>query len=67
MSNYAVNCSIPKTLVRHLVAYLARDNAEKDEASMTCWRIFWTPLSPRSCCPLSKGDQPADRGSGGAL
>ena len=28
MSNYAVNCSIPKTLVRHLVAYLARDNAE---------------------------------------
>ena len=24
MSNYAVNCSIPKTLVRHLVAYLAR-------------------------------------------
>ena len=32
MSNYAVNCSIPKTLVRHLVAYLARDNAEKDAA-----------------------------------
>ena len=32
MRMYAVNCSIPKTLVRYLVGYLARDNAEKDEA-----------------------------------
>ena len=32
MSMYAVNCSIPKTLVRHLVGYLAKDNEDKDEA-----------------------------------
>ena len=31
MSNYAVNVSIPKTLVRHLVSYLARDIQDKDE------------------------------------
>ena len=28
---YAVNASIPKTLVRHLVDYVARDNLQKDQ------------------------------------
>ena len=47
MSNYAVNCSIPKTLVRHLVASLARDNAEKDEALHDVLEdILDTPVSP---------------------
>ena len=47
MSNYAVNCSIPKTLVRHLEAYLARDNAEKDEALHDVLEdILDTPVSP---------------------
>ncbi len=47
MSNYAVNCSIPKTLVRHLVAYLARDNAKKDEALHDVLEdILDTPVSP---------------------
>lgn len=47
MSNYAVNCSIPKTLVRHLVAYLARDNEEKDEALHDVLEdILDTPVSP---------------------
>ena len=47
MSNYAVNCSIPKSLVRHLVAYLARDNAEKDEALHDVLEdILDTPVSP---------------------
>lgn len=47
MSNYAVNCSIPKTLVRHLVAYLARDNAEKDEELRGVLEdILDTPVSP---------------------
>ena len=47
MSMYAVNCSIPKTLVRHLVAYLARDNAKKDEALHDVLEdILDTPVSP---------------------
>lgn len=47
MSMYAVNCSIPKTLVRYLVGYLARDNAEKDEALHDVLEdILATPVSP---------------------
>ena len=47
MSMYAVNASIPKTLVRHLVGYLARDNAEKDEALHDVLEdILDTPVSP---------------------
>ena len=47
MSMYAVNASIPKTLVRHLVAYFARDNAEKDkELRDVLEDILDTPVSP---------------------
>ena len=47
MSMYGVNCSIPKTLVRHLVGYLARDNAEKDQALPDVLEdILDTPVSP---------------------
>lgn len=47
MSMYAVNASIPKTLVRHLVAYLARDNQDKDEDLMGVLEdILDTPVSP---------------------
>ena len=47
MSNYAVNASIPKTLVRHLVAYLAADNAQEDEGLTEVLEdILDTPVSP---------------------
>lgn len=47
MSNYAVNVSIPKTLVRHLVSYLARDNQDKDEdLTGVLEDILDTPVSP---------------------
>lgn len=47
MSMYAVNASIPKTLVRHLVAYFARDNAEKDQELRDVLEdILDTPVSP---------------------
>ncbi len=56
MSMYAVNCSIPKTLVRHLVAYLARDNAETDEALHDVLEdILDTPVSPE-LLPAIKGE-----------
>ncbi|MEG1658566.1 MAG: NAD(+) synthase [Oscillibacter sp.] len=55
MSMYGVNASIPKTLVRHLVAYLARDNAEKDEALREVLEdILDTPVSPE-LLPAVKG------------
>ena len=47
MSMYGVNASIPKTLVRHLVGYLAKDNQDKDEALHDVLEdILDTPVSP---------------------
>ena len=45
MSMYGVNASIPKTLVKHLVSWAARNMA--DEASrLTLLDIVDTPISP---------------------
>ena len=47
MSMYGVNAGIPKTLVRHLVDYVARDNAGKDEELANVLDdILDTPVSP---------------------
>ena len=47
MSMYAVNASVPKTLVRHLVAFVAGDKAAEDEAlSHVLEDILDTPVSP---------------------
>ena len=47
MSMYAVNASIPKTLVRHLVAHVAGDKSGEDKAlSHVLEDILDTPVSP---------------------
>ncbi|MBR2895634.1 MAG: NAD(+) synthase [Oscillospiraceae bacterium] len=47
MSMYGVNADIPKTLVRHLVDHVARDNMNKDEELMHVLDdILDTPVSP---------------------
>ena len=47
MSMYSVNGSIPKTLVRHLVDYVARDSLKKDEdLTHVLEDILDTPVSP---------------------
>jgi len=47
MSMYGVNASIPKTLVRYLVHYVAGDKAEEDEQlSAVLTDILDTPVSP---------------------
>lgn len=50
MSMYAVNASIPKTLVRHLVAYAA-DTAGDETLSATLRDILDTPVSPELLPP----------------
>lgn len=56
MSMYAVNSSIPKTLVRHLVDYVSRDNLETDaELSTVLTDILATPVSPE-LLPAENGD-----------
>ena len=47
MSMYAVNASIPKTLVRHLVRFVADDKQEKEpELAEVLYDILDTPVSP---------------------
>jgi len=52
MSMYAVNGGIPKTLVRHLVAYVANENEERDPKLAAVLRdILDTPVSPELLPP----------------
>lgn len=50
MSMYGVNCSVPKTLVRYLVAYYA-DICDNAELSATLLDILDTPVSPELLPP----------------
>ena len=45
MSMYGVNASVPKTLVRHLVRYVA-DTTDSDELSDVLVDVLETPVSP---------------------
>ncbi len=44
MSMYGVNCSVPKTLVKHLVSYMAKKTGGKAEEILN--DILSTPVSP---------------------
>ncbi|MDE5888608.1 MAG: NAD(+) synthase, partial [Bacilli bacterium] len=54
MSMYAVNTSIPKTLVRYLVKYFA-DIEPNDECKKTILDILDTPISPELLPPSKDG------------
>jgi NAD+ synthase (glutamine-hydrolysing) len=50
MSMYAVNCSVPKTLVRHLVRYYA-DACSDEKLSKVLYDVLDTPVSPELLPP----------------
>jgi len=50
MSMYAVNCSVPKTLVRHLVHYYA-DFCGDDKLKKILYDVLDTPVSPELLPP----------------
>lgn len=53
---YNVNAGVPKTLVRHLVEYFARESEKNDEALASTLRdILATPVSPELLPPQSDG------------
>ncbi len=55
MSMYAVNASIPKTLVRHLVAWVAQSEEKTDPALSAVLRdILDTPVSPELLPPTGE-------------
>ncbi|MBS7007206.1 NAD(+) synthase [Anaerostipes sp.] len=51
MSMYAVNCSVPKTLVRYLVLYYA-ETVENKELSKVLMDVLDTPVSPELLPPM---------------
>lgn len=53
MSHYAVNVSVPKTLVRHLIGWVASHEADPSLATVL-GRVMATPISPE----LVPGDDP---------
>jgi NAD+ synthase (glutamine-hydrolysing) len=46
MSMYGVNAGVPKTLVRHLIKYVADESAENQLLKETLYDILDTPVSP---------------------
>lgn len=54
MSMYAVNCSIPKTLVKYLVRWAA-DNVAQQEAAKVLFSILDTPITPELLPPDEDG------------
>jgi NAD+ synthase (glutamine-hydrolysing) len=51
MSMYGVNAGVPKTLVRHLVAYCA-ETAENEVLANVLWDVLDTPVSPELLPPV---------------
>ena len=54
MSMYGVNCSIPKTLVRYLVKYVA--DSSNTELKKTLYDVLDTPVSPELLPPDENGE-----------
>jgi NAD+ synthase (glutamine-hydrolysing) len=46
MSHYNVNASVPKTLIQHLIRWVARSDQMSSEASMILFDILDTEISP---------------------
>ncbi len=57
MSHYAVNASVPKTLIRHVIRWVARQG-QLGAATPVLGRILETEISPE-LVPGDGGDQPA--------
>ena len=68
MCMYGVNASIPKTLVRHLVAFVSDDKRSGSaEALRRAGRYSGHPRLPGAAARRGRQDRPEDRGSGRPL
>ena len=54
MSMYGVNCSIPKTLIKYLVKYVA-DTTDNENIKVCLYDILDTPISPELLPPDENG------------
>jgi NAD+ synthase (glutamine-hydrolysing) len=60
MSHYAVNASVPKTLIRHLIGWVARSGEFDAAVKKALERVLATEISPE-LIPGGRGAQPAQR------
>jgi NAD+ synthase (glutamine-hydrolysing) len=60
MSHYNVNASVPKTLIKHLIRWVAQTNQFSPEASKTLIDVLETEISPE-LIPGKIGNQPGQR------
>jgi NAD+ synthase (glutamine-hydrolysing) len=58
MSHYAVNASVPKTLIRYLIRWVIRSRQFDESTSDVLQSIADTPFSPE-LVPGAEGDQPS--------
>ena len=63
MSHYAVNASIPKTLIQYLIRYEAGTRELGEQAGAVLTQVLETEISPE-LVPGSDGEQPAQRTEG---
>jgi len=59
MSHYSVNASVPKTLIQHVIRWLAQTESLGREASATLLDIVATPISPE-LIPAGDGNSAQD-------
>jgi NAD+ synthase (glutamine-hydrolysing) len=57
MSHYAVNASVPKTLIQHVVRWVAQTKRLGAEASDTLFEILATPITPELVPAGAAGSQ----------
>jgi NAD+ synthase (glutamine-hydrolysing) len=60
MSHYAVNASVPKTLIRYLIGWVAKSGQFDRQVGRALERVLATDISPE-LIPGANGEQPAQR------
>ena len=59
MSHYAVNASVPKTLIQHVIRWVAQTESLGRETSATLLEILATPISPELIPGTSEDGHPS--------
>jgi NAD+ synthase (glutamine-hydrolysing) len=59
MSHYAVNASVPKTLIKYLIGWVARSGQFEREVARALERVLETEISPELIPGAAGDDQPA--------
>ena len=60
MSHYAVNASVPKTLIRYLIGWVAKSGQFDKQVGKALERVLATEISPE-LIPGADGEEPAQR------